>query len=222
LLGRGDIDLADESGTTMVELLVGLAMGMIVLVGLTMTLIVVLHGNARVDARVEATDNARIAVTRIIEELHSACTSHNDIPIKGESTANRLVFTRAAPGAATDSEVEPIETIIAYGSGILTQTDYTLTAGVRSNPISRILLSNVAPAGRQGVFTYSPYGGVPMEAISELGKAAEEVILVNVALTASPRSTPVADAGAAASVQDSATLRLTPPSSNETEAQPCD
>ena len=50
----------DERGTTMVELLVGMAMGMIVLGGLSMTIIVVLHGSARVSARVEATHNARI------------------------------------------------------------------------------------------------------------------------------------------------------------------
>ncbi|HVX32674.1 MAG TPA: hypothetical protein VHA80_05975 [Solirubrobacterales bacterium] len=216
MLIRDDIHLRDEDGTTMVELLVGMAMGMIVLAGLTMTLIVVLHGNARVDARVEATDNARLAVTRIIEELHSACTTHGVAPIQGSSTANDLVFTRASAGAANEVDPKTIETSIAYDTATrtLTQTD--------SGSEPRVLLTNVLPAGREGIFSYSAYGA-PIEAATEIGrKLAETVILVNVALTAGPRTTPVADAGAAATVQDSATLRLTPPSSNGTDTQPCE
>jgi hypothetical protein len=47
-------------------------------------------------------------------------------------------------------------------------------------------------------------------------------VVVKVALTASPRSTPVADAGSDATVRDSATLRLTPPSFNQAvSAPPC-
>jgi hypothetical protein len=45
---------------------------------------------------------------------------------------------------------------------------------------------------------------------------------VRAALTAAPESTPVKDAGAEASIQNSATLRLTPPSYNEgSPARPC-
>lgn len=200
----------------MIELVVGMAMGMIVLAGLTMVLIVVMHGNARVDARVEATDNARLTVTRIIEELHSACIHHGDVPVKGESDQDRLVFERATGADATGIEPPTTTTTIELNGGTLTQTD--------SPGTGRILLTNVAPAGENGaLFTYSPYGGVPIPATTEIGKEqAEEVILVNVALTASPRSTPVADAGAAATVQDSATLLLTPPSSSGTDVKPCE
>jgi Tfp pilus assembly protein PilW len=66
-------DPQDEEGTSMVEVMVGLAMGMVVLAGLAMLLIVVMRGNARISARSEASDNARVTMTRIMEELHSAC-----------------------------------------------------------------------------------------------------------------------------------------------------
>jgi Tfp pilus assembly protein PilW len=226
MLGPVPSNLGDESGTTLVELLVGMAMGMIVLGGLTMVLIVVVRGNARVDARVEATDNARIAVVRITEELHSACTEHGIAPILESSTANKLVFKHAG-GAEASTEVAPktTESVIEYipATESLTQTDRT---GALLEP-PRVLLTNVAPApGKAGIFSYFEYvGREELEAVSAstpIGNRAKNVILVNVALTASPRSSPVADAGAAATVQNSATLRLTPPSSSGTEAKPCE
>jgi hypothetical protein len=228
-------DLHDESGTTLVELLVGMAMGMIVLLGLTMTIIVVLHGNARVDARVEATDNARVAVTRIMEELHSACVSPQIAPVREESTANSLVFWHAASGENTAVEPHPVKSVIAYNEAekALWQTDYEETGGTSPNWVfattgrSRKLLSNVAPPSGSTVFTYERYEGGTTKKVSlagnaTLGEAAISVIFVSVALTAAPKSTPVRDAGAAATVKDSATLRLTPPSFNEgASALPC-
>lgn len=229
MLGRAPVDFDDESGTTIVELLVGMAMGMIVLAGLSMVLIVVLHGNARVDARIEATDNARIAITRVMEELHSACTAHGVAPVKESSNANKLVFEHAA-GAEAATEVSPkkIETVIAYNPTAETLTQTDRTDGLPVTP-PRILLSDVAPAiGNLGIFSYSEYVGVeelaplPATTTGPIGPRANNVILVGVALTASPRSSPVADPGAAATVQNSATLRLTPPSSSGTEAKPCE
>jgi hypothetical protein len=240
MLGRDRIKLGDESGTTMVELLVGLAMGMVVMVGLTTMLILVLHGNARVDARVEATDNARITVTRIMEELHSACTTHEIVPVKAGSTGTVLAFSHAVgtPGGEA-IEPEPVESVLTYSSATqtLTQVDYKKIGGTDLNPVfeehksgmgtSRILLTKVSPGGPNGelfsYYSYGPNGPASVSASPELSPLnASSVILVNVALTAGPRSTPVADAGAAATVRDSATLRLTPPSSTGTDAQPCD
>jgi Tfp pilus assembly protein PilW len=209
-----------------------MAIGMIVLVGLTMLIVVTLHGNARVDARVEATDNARVAVTRIMEELHSACVSPQIAPVQEKSTGNSLIFWHAAAGETTAVEPLPVQSNIAYSGGTLTQTDYAQTGGASPNWIfattgsERKLLTNVGPVtGSSVVFSYYKYegGGLVKLTATELSKAeAEAVIVVKVALTASPKSTPVRDAGSAATVQDSATLRLTPPSFNEgASALPC-
>jgi hypothetical protein len=223
--------LDDERGTTMVELLVGLAMGMIVLVGLTMTIIVVLHGTARVDARVEATDNARVVVTRITEELHSACISPQIAPIRMGSTGTELIFWHAAAGEASAVQPKPVKTRISYSNGTLTQTDYSQTGGespyweFAATGTERKLLTNVAPpTGSSSVFTYEKYEGGTLKTVttplSEPGAA--ETITVNVALTASPRSISVTDSGSAATVKDSATLRLTPPSFEASaSALPC-
>ncbi|MBS1884154.1 MAG: hypothetical protein JSS97_14495 [Actinobacteria bacterium] len=232
--------LSDERGTTMIELLVGMAMGMVVLVGLTLMIIVVLHGTSRVDARVEATDNARVAVTGIMEELHSACISPKITPIQTGSTGTELVFWHAAAGQANAVAPIPVKSKIAYSEGTrtLTQTDYAKVGGTSPNwtfegeegnhgtGSTRTLLTHVAPpSGSTTVFTYYRYEGGEAKKISAtklgVGEAAE-TIAVNLALTASPRSTPVADEGSAATVKDSATLRLTPPSFEENaSALPC-
>lgn len=218
----------------MVELLVGMAMGMIVLVGLSMTIITVLHGTSRVDARVEATDNARIAVTRIMEELHSACISPQIAPVREGSTGTSLIFWHAAAAQANGVQPIPVKSRITYSEGALTQTDYKKTGGTspawtfeseaEGSGTTRTLLTDVAPVeGR--VFTYEQYEGGNLKPLSTTGLSkteAEATVVVKVALTASPKSTPVADAGSAATVKDSATLRLTPPSFNQAvSAPPC-
>lgn len=228
--------LSNERGTTMVELLVGMAMGMVVLVGLTMMIIVVLHGTARVDARVEATDNARVAVTRITEELHSACTSPQIAPVRSGSTNTELIFWHAATGEAEKVQPHPVKSKIVYSNGTLKQTDYAQVGG--TNPTwtfegeggntgvgsTRTLLSNVAPVNGS-VFEYEMYEKGNLKPLVESGLSvaeAAETIVVKVALTASPRSTPISDAGSSATVSDKATLRLTPPSFNEgATALPC-
>jgi Tfp pilus assembly protein PilW len=224
-------DLKDERGTTMAELVVGMAMGSIVMIGLTWMIIATLHGNARVDARVEASDNARIAIAAITEELHSACISPQIAPIREKSSANTLVFWHAAAGQSTQVQPNPVKTTITYSSGTLTQTDYAVNGGTSpkwtfsTTGSVKTILTNVAPATGTGVFSYFRYenGGLKQITTTELSEAdAATVILVRVGIKASPKSTPVADTGAPASIYDSATLRLTPPSYNEkSSALPC-
>lgn len=227
-------DLRDESGTTIVELLVGMSMGMIVLVGLTMTIVTVLHGTARVDARVEATDNARGTVARIMEQLHSACVSPQIAPVQKGSTGTTLIFWHAAAGQSSVVQPIPVKSKIVLSSGTLYEYDYAKTAGnspklwefeAETGGTKTILLTNVAaPSGTSSIFSYEKFEkGKPKEmSATEVTATPEVVIRVNLALTASPRNTPVADKGSAATVQDGATLRLTPPSFNsEASALPC-
>jgi len=207
----------DERGSTIVELLVGMAMGMVVLAGLSMVIISTLHGNARVDARVEATQNARITVTKIIEQLHSACASPRLIPIKEGSTSTKLIFLRAESGKQSLASPPLIESTIALEGNTLWETE----GGVR-----RMLLEKVGPGEGSAVFTYYNFvnGALatsPLSASPSLGANAAETIYIRVALNAEPRANPTKDASATAIVKDSATLRLTPPLYNTQSAPPC-
>jgi hypothetical protein len=224
--------LNDESGTTIVELLVGMAMGMIVLVGLTMVIITTLHGTARVDARVEATQNARLTVTKIMEELHSACIAPQVAPIREGSTQTKLIFWHAAGGEGHAVTPAPLKSEITWEGGALRQIDKAKTGVVDGEYVfepvgeERTLISNVSAPPSGAIFAYYNYenGALSSNSLSTpLSKpSAGETILVKVTLVAEPASNPVRDASADATVADSATLRLTPPSFDESAAaSPC-
>lgn len=229
---RDRIRLHDEEGTTLVELLVGMGMGMVVLAGLATVLIVTLHGNARIDARVEATDNASVVMTRIIAELHSACVEPTVAPIQPGSTETTLKFTHGSYGTTSGGTAAASEpktlTEITYS-----EAEHTLSERDQSSE-PRILLSNVSPISSpklEPIFTYWKYENgalaeekLPATAPGGLSiNSAAETILVKIAFQAAPRSEPVRDAGADTAVHNSATLRLTPPSYSETAtALPCE
>ncbi len=230
---RGLDSLRDERGTTMIELLVSTATGLVVLSALTMVIVASLHGNARVSARVDATQRARLVVTKIMRQLHSACVAPKIAPIQPGSTGTLLKFIHANGTQGTVVAPLPTMTEISLSGGVLTQTDRQATGG--SSPswtyapttTTRQLLSGVGPISPSpSIFSYfassngsvSPTPqGTPLSA-----SVAPLTIQVRIALSASPEKTSVADKNAAASVQSSATLRLTPPSFNEAaEALPC-
>lgn len=207
-----------EDGTSMVELVVGMGMGMVVLAGLSMLLIVTLHGNARVDARVEASDNARLTMTRVIEELHSACVNPTVAPVQFGSTENTLIFTRGTYGQQAEASEAPITTKLVYSptASTLSESD--------NGAAPRILLSHVGLPSGGKVFEYK--NPTVQESAFESPLSTENAgrtILVNIAFKASPKSEPVADAGAATEIQNSATLRLTPPTYEPGKvAKPCE
>jgi hypothetical protein len=203
MLRRRLSQLQDEEGTSMVEVMVGMAMGMVVFAGLAMLLIVTMHGNARISARVEASDNARVTMTRIITELHSACVSPTEAPVQPGSNATTLIFTHGTYGQQSTPSQVGTRTTITYRNEQLWEKDGTAP--------ERLLLSNVALPDGEKVFTYE--NPTRPEAIGDEVTAtnAKEVILVEVAFTAKPKYEPVSDAGAATEIRNSATLRLTPP-----------
>lgn len=217
----------------MVELLVSVSIGLIVLSALTMVIVVTLHGSAKVSARVDATQRARLVVTRIMQELHSACVAPKIAPIEPQSTGTLLKFIHADGAQGSAVAPLPTRTEISLSNGVLTQTDQVAISGsaptwTYAPPTTRQLLTGVAPIPpSSSIFLYyasSNGSTTPTPQQTPLGTRAPLTIQVRVALSASPTSTstPIPDANAAASVQNSATLRLTPPSFNEqAESLPC-
>jgi Tfp pilus assembly protein PilW len=225
--------LKDERGTTLVELMVALMAGMVIITALTMVIITTVHGTARVAARVEATQRARIALVRVMQELHSACVSPEIAPVKEKSEGNLLRFVHQ-----TGSEVQPtpILSVITYSSGTLKQSDFAYSSGTAPNwsfnekePTSvKTLLTKVTPVSpSSSIFSYYRYASGTLSTTPQttpLSKTESELTVeVQAALTAEPEKvTTVKNAGSNATVRDAATLRLTPPSFNEgSPAKPC-
>lgn len=223
--------IGDESGTTLVELMVALMAGLVVISALTMVIMTTMHGTARVASRVEATQRARLGLVRLMQELHSSCISPEIAPIKEKSEGNALRFVHQS-----GSEVQPTPTlsVISYSSGTLSQSDYTMTGGTAPNwtfsekpSNTRTLLTDVAPIPpSSSIFSYYRYASGTISKTPQatpLSQAESELTVeVRAALDAEPETNPTRDAGASAAVEDSATLRLTPPSFNEgSPSKPC-
>ena len=223
--------IRDETGTTLVELMVALMTGLVIISALTTAVITTMHGSARVTARVEATQRARLTLGKLMEEVHSACVTPEIAPVKPESDGNVLRFVHQ-----TGSEVSPtpVLSVVSLSGDTLSQSDYEATGGTAPNWVfpeepssTKTLLTGVSPTPpNSSIFSYYRYsGGTISEAPQAMPLSEGEAALtveVHAALTAAPEHTPVSDAGSSASVQNSATLRLTPPSFNEgSPARPC-
>jgi hypothetical protein len=222
--------LRDESGTTLIELMVALMTGLIIISALTMAILTTVHGTARVEARVEATQRARLTLGKLMEELHSACVTPEIAPVKEESTGTLLRFVHQ-----TGSAVYPTPTYseISLSGGTLKQQDYKATGTAPEwtrgeavgGPVTLLTKVSAIPSS-SSIFSYYKYsGGTISETAQAVPLTKTEALLtveVRAALNVAPEHTPVADAHSSAPVQNSATLRLTPPSFNEgSPARPC-
>jgi Flp pilus assembly pilin Flp len=222
-------NLRDERGTTLMELTVGLAAGAVVFLALTSLVIGSLHGTARVSARVDATQRARTVMTRLTEELHSACIAPQVAPVQAGSTGTLLSFIHQ-----TGSSVAPvpIRSNVSLTGTTLTQEDFQVSNGTapkwtfKKEAFSkRQLMTGIAPTSPStSIFGYYGYSEGKLVAISTLVPLSEEsaskAVQVNIAFTASPRINPARDKRAAAAISDSVQFRLTPASYNKELASP--
>ena len=219
----------NQRGTTLVELVVGVAAGLTILAGLSILILATLNTTTRVSARVHATQDARIALTRVIDQLHSACIAPKVPPIRKDSSATELRFVHARGAAVMPT---PTFTTITYSSGSLVQRDYEWKEGAapfwsfKTTPNRTVVISDrVAPIGGKPIFSYYGYlsGAVsttPLTVpLSEVD--AMNAIQVTVAFMTKPRKGRPEDA-APARIQGSASLRLTASSYNpKAPSMPC-
>lgn len=219
----------DERGTTLAELVVGMGIGMVVMLSLTTLIVVTLHSSTRVSARVDATQRARLALNRVIDQLHSACLVPKVAPILEKSTGTELRFVHAAGAAVSPT---PTLSVITYSAGTLSQTDYAWKEGAapfwvfQTTPTSTTqLMDQIAPASAtKPVFSYyaSTGGGLGTPLATPLS-ALDAVRTIHVSVvfkTAPPHSGGEADP---ARIQGGATLRLTaaPSYKQEVQSLPC-
>lgn len=220
----------DERGATLIEVLVGMAAGMVVFFALTTTIIVTLNTTARVSARVDATRNARLTISKLTEQLRSSCIAPRIAPVQAGSTGTSLRFIHQRGSGVV---LDPILSRVDVVNGTLTQYDYAKIAGAMpswtfsSTPYAqRQLATGIASSPPGGaIFTYLGYSGkainlaLPAAPLSVADAA--RTVAVRVAFSAAPGSSRVADAGAAALVRDTALLRLTSLSFSKETDEPC-
>ncbi|HEY4778796.1 MAG TPA: prepilin-type N-terminal cleavage/methylation domain-containing protein [Solirubrobacterales bacterium] len=214
--------LKDESGMTLVELLVATATGTVVMAMVTAVLITTMHVSNRVASHVEANQLARLTMGKVIDQLHSSCVAYDYAPIKENSNGSTLIFTHQTGSAV---QPVPVKSEIVFSGGKLTQADYPSTGGSAPNwtfatspATTTTLTTNVSQIGSTPIFRYYGYntsGAISSTPLAEpLNKEnAERAVQVSVAFGAGPRTLRTAnDSGAVTPIQSSALLRLTPAS----------
>lgn len=213
----------DQRGATMMELLVSMAAGMTVMVGLTTLVLVTFQTTSRVSARVDATQQARLAMTRVIDQLHSACIAPKVPPIRQSSSGSELRFVHASGAAVVPV---PVLSVISFDAakGTLSQADYQWQSGnapfwvFQATPSRNVLLTDrISAIGSKPVFSYYGYASGAVSATPQLTPLSEldasRTIHVSAVFKTSSRLDNGEDA-TPARIQGGATLRLTASSYN--------
>ena len=155
----------EQSGLTLVELLVVIAMATVTALALFAFQDIVLRQTNQVFARVDATQDARIAIEKIASRLHSSCVAEDVAPILAGSDGNNLMFVSEYGSAAS---LTPDKHVISLSGTTLTDTTYLVTGGSppdwtfsttpATNPPPQEILSAVTAAPGKPAFTYYGYG----------------------------------------------------------------
>ena len=163
---------SEQSGFTLVELVVAMAMGIVVMFALSYIMIAMLHQSQRTFTRVDATRQARVALNNVDNELHSACVDGSP-PVQATSTGSTLIFLSYQ---GTSTSPTPVWHQLTFSGGTLkdyrynaTQTSTYLATGTGQewqqgtalSPASVTLLSNVSQQTLNGnpvpIFQYFAY-----------------------------------------------------------------
>jgi hypothetical protein len=217
---------------TLVELLVATSTGIVVMAGITLSLIVTMRQTDRVASHVDSNQKARITMTKIMDQLHSSCVAPQVAPIQPGSQGSSLTFWHQTGAAISPT---PVKSTISLSNGILTQYDYAATGGTAptwtfaTNPTSIVrLMTGVSPISASvPLFRYYAYSDgklntTPLSVPLDEALAATAV-QVSVAFKVKPlNAPPIGDTNGETEIQNSALLRLTAPSySSSTANLPC-
>jgi Tfp pilus assembly protein PilW len=236
MIGRlRQIDFADESGLTLMELLVAVTAGIVVMAAITTAMLTTVRETGRIADHVEANQRARLAMTSIVNDLQSACIAPNAIPIQIGSTGQKLIFTHQVGEAVLPT---PVKSEIELSGTSLIQKNYPAlakTAGeaewkfsTTATPPTETIMSGVAPLTPGApIFTYYAYSGASVSAtplaVPIAKEGAEKAVQVSIAFEAAPAKSINGDTNAATEIRNSALLRMTAPSySSTTQNLPCE
>lgn len=131
-LARAGRIARDPRGFTLIETLVAIATGIVVTFALFAILEVSLHQSARAGDVVQASQLGRTTMTRMVDELRSACIAQEFTPVQEKSSNTALYFRnsyseQAVPTSASEHRIEWNEK-----TGAL--TDFTLPSNGGSWP----------------------------------------------------------------------------------------
>jgi Tfp pilus assembly protein PilW len=198
ILARIILRVRDRRGFTLVETLVAMMTGVVVTGALFAILDVSVRQSSHLSGVAQATQAGRAEMTRIVEELHSACIKEEAAPVRSTSTPSKLVFWNAYDQKTASNEEPPSE---LQASGIhkdeveyseathkLTDVRYTATSNEQTNgeypwsaTTTSYAISNVYPTEEspQAIFRYYEYKSSPEKATTAAASTLKEESLVS-------------------------------------------
>jgi Tfp pilus assembly protein PilW len=155
-----------EHGFTLIETLVAMISGVVVTGATFSILIVALHQTSRITDSVQATQLGRTTMTRVIDELHSACIARKFTPVQEGSSGIKLIFVNAYSKESVIKKTEAYEHEIEWNSATekLTDTVTPASSGEWPNftfaatPTKTVLGEHIAKEGSNPIFKYYEYG----------------------------------------------------------------
>src|ERR1700733_1597371 len=236
--------LRSEHGFTLMETLVAMVAGILVAFAATMLLRVSLEQTERASDYVQASQLGRTALTRIVDELNSACLEAGDTPVLASSTPETLIFNDAFSKEAEipNSQIQKHEIIWNSASGTLTDKKYIVTSKsgmeyLYSTATETKIGTHIAKNEPEPIFRYYKYntaatsstetGVAPFTEIALAAKAglsttqAEEVASVQISFRALPTNGKIG-AGRSLDLRNQVTFAFSAPIAEPTITdQPC-
>jgi prepilin-type N-terminal cleavage/methylation domain-containing protein len=223
-------EIGDESGMTLVELLVAMTAGAVVMGGVIAAMLVTMRETNRVASHVDANQRARLTMTKIVNQLHSACVAPQIAPLQEDSSATTLSFLHQSGSAVAPT---PVLSKISLSGTTLSQADYPVTGGAApkwtfsSTPSSTVqLMTGISTISASvPIFSYFAYSNGAISSTSlatPLNTNAASAVQVNIAFDAAPEKAVSGDTNAETAIKNAVLLRLTPPAYGSTTANlPC-
>lgn len=157
-----------EHGFTLIETLVAMISGVVVTGATFSILIVALHQTSRITDSVQATQLGRTTMTRVIDELHSACIARKFTPVQEGSSGTKLIFVNAYSKESVIKKAEAYEHEIEWSTATQKLTDTVIPASsgewpnftFASTPTKTVLGEHISEqgGGSTPIFRYYEYG----------------------------------------------------------------
>jgi prepilin-type N-terminal cleavage/methylation domain-containing protein len=123
-----------EDGFTLIELLMAMLIGTVVTMAAFAFLIFATEDASHITSRVGVDQAGRIAMQKLVSELHSSCVAPNVVPILAGSSESILKFVSESGESSAFTTVEEHEVVYTAGTeGTLVENDYKSTGGVAPN-----------------------------------------------------------------------------------------
>ncbi len=175
LFGNPSAALRSERGFTLIELLVSMAMGIIIILAAFSLLDFTTRDVSRITSRAQVDQTGRVALEKLMLQLHSSCVAPTVNPIQPGGNENVLKFiSESSPLNTYKEPVSSLSTVrlreIVYTpasgktEGTLTEKSWPSTGtspnyvfDEKAAPTERKLLTGVTQTASEPVFRYYRY-----------------------------------------------------------------